>query len=145
VSQIKRVNAACKLLALLKSDDSDLQAANASSHFLFMLSLGGQSVVLGPRVCSLWAEGVLYVNRIIVTENHNVYTVLVRQLVIWIRNNASLCSTMRLCHAVIWVICDSYEQAQKMLAVNGQYIFLGVCGNITCLLSESEVTIKDCN
>jgi hypothetical protein len=44
VSQIKRVNAACKLLALFNSDDQDLQAANAWSHFLCILSLGGQSV-----------------------------------------------------------------------------------------------------
>ena len=39
MSQINRANVACNLLALLKSDDSDLVAANAS-HFLCMLPLG---------------------------------------------------------------------------------------------------------
>lgn len=57
--------------------------------------------------------------RFIVTENHNAYTVLVRQSVIWLRNKIGLCSTTCRCHAGIWAIRDGYEQGQKMAAVNG--------------------------
>jgi hypothetical protein len=122
LSQINGVNVACNLLTLLKSDDSDLLAANALSHFLCMLPLGDDKLARGHAyllLCSLWAEGVFCVNQFIVTENHNAYTVLVRQSVIWLRNKIGLCSATCVCNAGIWVIRDSYEQGQKTVAVNG--------------------------
>jgi hypothetical protein len=110
VSQINRVNVACNLLAPLKSDDSDLLAANVSSHFLCMLPLGDDQLARAHAyllLCSLWAEGVFCVNRFIVTQNHNAYAVSFRQSVIWVRNRIGLCSTTCLRHAGIWVIRDS--------------------------------------
>ena len=52
VSQINRVNVPCNLLALLKSDDSDLLAANASRVISCVCCLWGTISWLGPmHVC----------------------------------------------------------------------------------------------
>ena len=50
VSQINRANVACNLLALVKSDDSDLLAAKASKSFPVYVAFGGRSVGQGPCV-----------------------------------------------------------------------------------------------
>ena len=79
MSQINRVNVACNLLALLKSDDSDSLAANALSHFLSMLPLEDDQLARAHAyllLCSLWAEGAFCITRFIVTENRNASTVL---------------------------------------------------------------------
>jgi hypothetical protein len=50
VSQINRANVACNLLAVLKSDDTDLLAANASKSFPVYVASGGRSVDYGRSI-----------------------------------------------------------------------------------------------